>query len=159
MKLLLVRHAEAHPGSPDALRTLTEKGRGDALQLGRVLGPQWPEQGCTGLHSTLVRARETAECMTESGRLAVTWHALPGLEPEAGCRTALEWIRLDHPWLVLVGHNPHLTLLAHRLLGREAGPLLFEMKKCSALLLQREYADSDWHIQWFITAKLGRARG
>ncbi len=95
----------------------------------------------------------------ESGRLAVVWQAIPGLEPEAGVQTALQWSRQECPWLVLVGHNPHLTMLAHRLLTGETGPLFFQLKKASALLLQRDTVDSTWQIEWLITPKLYRVGG
>ena len=37
MRLVIVRHAEAGPGTPDELRTLTPAGRDQARELGRRL--------------------------------------------------------------------------------------------------------------------------
>ena len=58
MRLVIVRHAEAAPGSPDELRALTPNGHAQARQLGErlreVLGV--PDAVLT---SPLLRARET----------------------------------------------------------------------------------------------------
>jgi len=62
MRLVLVRHAEAAPGTPDELRTLTIEGREQARRLGdrlRVEGIQ-PDVVLT---SPLLRARETGDAL------------------------------------------------------------------------------------------------
>jgi phosphohistidine phosphatase len=59
MRLVLVRHAEAAPGVPDELRTLTPHGREQARRLGQDLRAR----GITAdavVSSPLLRARETA---------------------------------------------------------------------------------------------------
>jgi phosphohistidine phosphatase len=60
VRLVLVRHAEAAPGTPDELRTLTAEGHRQAQQLGQRLRSQGitPEAVLT---SPLLRARETAD--------------------------------------------------------------------------------------------------
>src|SRR6266498_2609743 len=59
MRLYLVRHAEAAPGEPDELRTLTPNGRRQARELGgRLAAEVNPDVVLT---SPLLRARETGE--------------------------------------------------------------------------------------------------
>jgi phosphohistidine phosphatase len=62
MRLLIVRHAQAAPGSPDELRTLTREGREQARELGRRLRDEGVRPDAI-LSSPLLRARETAEAL------------------------------------------------------------------------------------------------
>ncbi|HEY1367442.1 MAG TPA: histidine phosphatase family protein [Gaiellaceae bacterium] len=62
MRLLIVRHAEAAPGTPDELRSLTPAGR----QQARDLGSRLRDEGLVPdvvLSSPLLRARETAQAL------------------------------------------------------------------------------------------------
>jgi phosphohistidine phosphatase len=59
MKLVLVRHAEAAPGDPDELRTLTPEGHEQARRLGEQLRADGIRPDAV-LSSPLLRARETA---------------------------------------------------------------------------------------------------
>jgi phosphohistidine phosphatase len=59
MKLVLIRHAEAAPGSPDELRALTPEGHEQARRLGDRLRADGIEPDAV-LSSPLLRARETA---------------------------------------------------------------------------------------------------
>ena|SRR5437763_12502863 len=59
MRLVLVRHAEAAPGDPDELRTLTPEGREQARRLGDRLRAEGIAAD-TVLTSPLLRARQTA---------------------------------------------------------------------------------------------------
>ena len=60
MRLYIVRHAEAAPGSPDELRTLTPEGHEQARALGRRLAEEGVRPDAI-LTSPLLRARETAK--------------------------------------------------------------------------------------------------
>ena len=59
MRLYIVRHAEAAPGSPDELRALTPHGHEQARDLGRRLRDEGVRPDAI-LTSPLLRARETA---------------------------------------------------------------------------------------------------
>lgn len=60
MRLYIVRHAEAAPGSPDELRALTAEGHEQARALGRRLAGEGVRPDAI-LSSPLLRARETAK--------------------------------------------------------------------------------------------------
>jgi phosphohistidine phosphatase len=62
MRLVIVRHAEAAPGSPDELRSLTAAGKQQARDLGRRLRAELGEPDAV-LTSPLLRARETAQAL------------------------------------------------------------------------------------------------
>ena len=66
MQLVVVRHAEAAPGEPDELRTLTPDGRNAA----RALGERLAEGGLDAvLTSPLLRARETGAAIAKAAGL------------------------------------------------------------------------------------------
>ena len=60
MRLYIVRHAEAAPGSPDELRALTPEGHEQARALGQRLRDEGVRPDAI-LTSPLLRARETAK--------------------------------------------------------------------------------------------------
>jgi phosphohistidine phosphatase len=79
MRLLIVRHAEAAAGNPDALRPLTSEGR----ERARALGARLREQGFAAdaiVSSPLLRARETAEALG-LGEPEVDERLAPGATP------------------------------------------------------------------------------
>lgn len=123
LSLYVLRHAkaeEASAGIGDRARTLKRRGRKNAALVGRTLAKlgEAPE---LVLSSDAARARETAELAREEGR----WSAPIELRPaiyEAGVETLLGQLRsVDGSVrrLMLVGHQPGLSLLIGELTGKE----------------------------------------
>ena len=114
MRLFIVRHAEAAPGDPDALRPLTAAGRDVARAVGEQLAAKRPD---AVLCSPLLRARETASLIARPA----------GLEPEADDRlapgaTAAEVRELTEgrgDTVVIVGHQPDCSEIVAELCGVE----------------------------------------
>jgi phosphohistidine phosphatase len=100
MRLLIVRHAEAAPGSPDELRTLTPAGRAEARALGRRLryARLVPDAVVT---SPLLRARETAVALG-LGEPTVDERLAPGAAPEDIREAAAD----RGTTVLVVGHQP-----------------------------------------------------
>ena len=106
MRLVIVRHAEAAPGSPDELRPLTAEGRTQARALGRRLRDELGAADAV-LSSPLLRARETAVALglgapEADGRLG------PGADAEA----VREAVRDRGETVVVVGHQPDCGRIA-----------------------------------------------
>jgi phosphohistidine phosphatase len=100
MRVLIVRHAEAAPGTPDDLRALTRAGREQA----RALGEQLRESGFAAdavVTSPLLRARETAEVLA-LGPTTVDERLAPGATPDALREAA---VGLGET-VVIIGHQP-----------------------------------------------------
>ena len=110
MRLFIVRHAEAAPGDPDALRPLTPAGHEQA----RLLAEQLP-QAHTVLTSPLLRARETATAIARAAgvELEVDDRLAPGATAE-DVRAAVEGRKGT---VVVVGHQPDCSRIAAALTG------------------------------------------
>ena len=111
MRLLIVRHAEAAPGDPDELRSLTPAGRDQAQRLGDSLraGGITPD---AVLSSPLLRARETAQALG-LGAPEVDERLTPGASP-ADFRDAA---RSRGETVVVVGHQPDCSRAIAELTG------------------------------------------
>ena len=111
MRLLIVRHAEAGPGSPDELRVLTPLGREQAWELGRRLRELGVAPDAV-VSSPLLRARETAVALG-LGEPQVDERLAPGATPE-DIREAAEG---RGETVVVVGHQPDCGEIAAELSG------------------------------------------
>jgi phosphohistidine phosphatase len=104
VRVILVRHAEAAPGQPDAQRPLTAAGRDAALELARELAERQPS---TVISSPLLRARETATPIAEAA--GVTLEVDHQLAPGAGVDEIRSAVAGRGGPVVVVGHQPDLS--------------------------------------------------
>jgi phosphohistidine phosphatase len=113
MRLVIVRHAEAAPGSPDELRPLTRQG----LEQARALGQRLRDAGVTPdavLSSPLLRARETATALG-LGEPEPDERLAPGASPD-DVRAAA---RGRGDTVLVVGHQPDCGRAAAALGARD----------------------------------------
>jgi phosphohistidine phosphatase len=116
MRLLLVRHAEAAPGSPDELRELTPAGWERARELGLELAAAGTRPDAI-LTSPLLRARQTADELARALGLApeVDERLAPGAATDDVRQAATERGKT----VLVVGHQPDLGRIAAELGGGE----------------------------------------
>jgi phosphohistidine phosphatase len=114
VRLILVRHAKAASGDPDALRPLTQEGLEVAQALGAELGGLRPD---AVVSSPLLRARQTATPIAEAAGVELDLEPLlsPGATP-ADIRTVAEG---RGELVVIVGHQPDLSAAVHALSGAD----------------------------------------
>jgi len=119
MRLYLVRHAEAAPGDPDELRTLTPAGRQQARDLGRRLRNENARPQAI-LTSPLLRARETGDELARAlgSETEPDERLAPGATPDH-VRAAIAG-RGDE--VVVVGHQPDCSKIAAALTGGPEPP-------------------------------------
>jgi phosphohistidine phosphatase len=113
MRLVLVRHAEAAPGTPDELRTLTPEGYEQSRALGDRLRAEGVQPDAV-LSSPLLRARQTAEALG-FGEPVPDDGLAPGATP-ADVRAAIAG---RGETVVVVGHQPDCGRVAASLTGGE----------------------------------------
>ena len=164
MELLLIRHAIAEPREPfadtgqdDALRPLTKPGRQRmreaARGLHRVVGRI--DQLAT---SPFVRAMQTAAIVAaEFDEISPV--VLPALAPESSPEELLRWLRRneDAEVVAIVGHEPHLGMLATWLLTGVLQPRI-PLRKGGACLIEfgRRPAKGEGVLRWALTPSLLR---
>lgn len=118
MHVHLCRHAEAAPGEPDALRTLTPSGVEQAHALGARLRSSGAPPTVV-LTSPLLRARQTAEAIGRE--LGVPVLADTRLAPGATAASLAEaLVGLTGP-VATVGHQPDCSHIAVELTGADPG--------------------------------------
>ena len=109
-----MRHAEAAPGEPDALRPLTPKGHDAARTLGERLARQQPD---AIVCSPLLRARETADALARACGLEAQTDER--LAPGAGVPELSAAVSGRGERVVVVGHQPDCSELVLALTGEE----------------------------------------
>jgi phosphohistidine phosphatase len=111
VRLIIVRHAHAHPGDPDELRPLSDRGREEAQAVADQLAVGSAAE--LVLSSPLLRARETAAPIARASgaELRIDERLSPGATLE-DVLAAVEGIAGP---VVTVGHQPDCSLIAHAL--------------------------------------------
>ena len=116
MRVVLVRHAEAAPGSPDELRALTEQGHEQARALGERLAAEGLRPDAV-LSSPLLRARQTAEALGLGEP-----EADDRLAPGATAESLRQAVAGRGETVVVIGHQPDCGRIAAALTGGEEPP-------------------------------------
>jgi phosphohistidine phosphatase len=114
VRVILVRHAEAAPGQPDAQRPLTAVGREAARELAARLAAESPS---IVLSSPLLRARETATPIAEAA--GVTLEVDHRLAPGAAVDDLRAATTGKADPVVVVGHQPDCGDIVLALTGEQ----------------------------------------
>ncbi len=152
MLLYLAQHALAKSKEEDPLRGITAHGRAETERMARYFSGLEPRIDQIW-HSEKLRARKTAEIFAEvlsaSDRLQEKAFLAP-LDEVFLAEAALTKAALEGPAaaLLIVGHMPHLSNLAARLLGAEV--IRFRNSGIVALE-QTEQMEQVWQLIWMST--------
>lgn len=123
-RLLIMRHGEAGPGSPDIYRPLTERGLDETRRVGAWLAGRDDLAGLRLLASPYRRARQTADAIAEA--LGHEVESLSILTPDDPPQAVADWLleQPDDRPLILVSHMPLVGALTGLLVeGRsDRGP-------------------------------------
>jgi phosphohistidine phosphatase len=114
MRIFLVRHAEAAPGEPDALRPLPPGGKAQARELGERLAKQHID---AVVCSPLLRARETAELIARAA--GVEAEPEEQLAPGADVTNLSAAVSGKGETVVVVGHQPDCSEIVLVLTGED----------------------------------------
>ena len=160
MKLYLVRHAIAEDRPPDhgddSLRPLTEKGREKMTRIASGLG----QLGVTPdliVCSPYVRARQTASILAKvlkyEEKLVYSNSLMPLSEPDDMIGEINEKYSVGE--LMLVGHEPNLSMLASVLLaGNPDLPINFKKGGICCLSVNDLLGDRKAELEWLVTPKI-----
>jgi len=140
MKVYLVRHAIAQERSRarwpnDAMRPLTAAGKQRFRKAARGLARLLPKSALL-LTSPFVRARDTALILARVAKLRSPVEA-PELASGRPASEAFELLRLrKKAAIVLVGHEPNLSIFLSEALAEERALLKIEFKKGGAACVE-----------------------
>lgn len=152
MLLYLIRHADAVEALPDRARELSEHGREQVVALAKFLrrtGKFCPDEVW---HSTLVRARQTAELLLREVGSDVACKEVPGITPDDDPRAIVGQLTELRRSVALVGHEPYLSALGSLLVTGRSEPVVFAMKKGATLALER--GTRGWVVRWHVAPGL-----
>ena len=146
MDVFLVRHAQAIDETRelrDPMRHLTPAGRAQAEKLGERL--RWHDCEPTKVWtSPLVRAVQTAELVVAGLQSKTAIEVLPALSPGETAKSVVAALASlpDNAIVMLVGHEPGLSAIGTKLIGKE----LAGLAKAEAVRI----ADGDlrWRFAW-----------
>jgi phosphohistidine phosphatase len=142
-------------GHSDASRRLTKRGREEIIAVGEWMAAQDLQFDIIAA-SPLVRARETAVIVAEilqTPEKLVTWKVLvPGGDPDTVCREIDR--HADAGAILLVGHEPLLSLLIGRIIAGEAGAGIIMTKGALAKIRNFSFSNRpSGDLHWLVTAK------
>jgi phosphohistidine phosphatase len=150
MQLYLIQHGKAKSEAQDPDRPLTDEGRREVeavllstLRFGRV-------GMARVLHSGKRRARETAEIVAD--RLDAQVEEVDGLDPGDDPAIWAGRLTSQDRDLVLVGHLPHLSRLASRLLCGDPDRDVVRFANGGIVALEGE--GHQWSVRWAISPEL-----
>jgi phosphohistidine phosphatase len=149
MMIYLMRHADAVSDEENPVRPLSRKGREQVervcLALAKVPGFK-PSQIW---HSPLARSRETAELLAKGLGLQVPVMLVKGITPDDDPTAIAGVLEASEADIALVGHEPHLGVLASLLVhGPERSGVFYPFSKASVLSLTRR--GKRWQSEWLV---------
>jgi phosphohistidine phosphatase len=150
--LYLVRHAHAHDAADDTVRPISARGRAELKAIAQILRPSGAFAPALVWHSTLVRARESAEVLLSELGIQMPMEERRELIPEAVPQRAADLIGDVKEPLALFGHEPHLSALASLLVTGFTDPVAFAFQKATVLAL--EPVGSRWWVRWQVSPDL-----
>lgn len=163
MLLYLVRHAHAVTEEADASRPLSARGRAEMERLTTFFKGNGAFRPAQLWHSPLSRSRQTADELIQRLGLGVVLLETPGLLPEddpLSLAERLESFPRDCGDLALVGHEPHLGLLASLLVRGKPRAGFFALGKAAALALESMESTHKtngfrrWKVRWLVAPEL-----
>lgn len=152
MQHYLIRHAHAIDFEPDAARPLSGKGRSQAVKLGAFLRLNRAFAPDEIWHSSLLRSRETATLLAAAVAFAGSVKEVVGLEPEADPSLMARTLAGSKRSIAVVGHEPHLGVLASLFLIAQPARPVVQMKKCAALAI--DGGGAYWQVSWHLVPEL-----
>jgi phosphohistidine phosphatase len=149
--IYLIRHADAVSDEENPARPLSARGREQVAKVCGILGKAGGFKPREIWHSPLARSLETAELLAKGLKLSAPVVLRPGLEPEDDPSKVAAILEKEAGDLAVVGHEPHLGVLACLLVhGPSRAPMFFHFPKAGVLALHKD--GSKWKAEWLARA-------
>jgi phosphohistidine phosphatase len=147
--LYLIRHADAVSEEENHARPLSAKGRDQVRAVCAALRARGGFEPAEVWHSPLVRSRQTAEFLVGGLGLSAPLVLKDGLEPDENPEAIARALDAETREIAVVGHEPHLGVLAGLLVeGPSKPPFFFPFPKAGVLGLLRK--GKRWKSEWLV---------
>ncbi|MBN1697956.1 MAG: phosphohistidine phosphatase SixA [Spirochaetales bacterium] len=147
MYLYLVQHAQAKGKEEDPQRGLTYEGR-KAIEKTSHHFANLPSDIGEIIHSTKLRAKETAEILAHALGIGERISEKEGLEPLQPVLPMKTEIDNKGGNIVLVGHLPYLDRLSSLLLCGNENEHIISFRNAGIVCMRRE--DGHWSLEWIL---------
>lgn len=149
----MVQHAKSKRKEEDPSRRLSEKGEGEIRKVARYAEKHLQLHVRQIVHSSKLRAKQTAEVLAEHIHPEKGVKVAEGLEPLSDPKVWISQLAETTEDNMIVGHLPHLSrLVGHLLTGDETKEVLTFRTGGIACLEKDE--DGGWTIRWMITPEI-----
>jgi phosphohistidine phosphatase len=149
MFVYLVQHADAKKEEIDPARPLSEKGLKDIRMVASYV-LQLNVKIYKIFHSSKLRARQTAEVLSENLKPVKGMSEVDGLAPLDDPNLWAVRLKDIPDDIMLVGHLPHLAKLASLLLCGNADKNVVSFKMAGIVCLKKDDTGA-WSLQWMLT--------
>jgi phosphohistidine phosphatase len=147
--IYLMRHADAVSDEVDPVRPLSQKGRDQVARVCAFLGKKPDFVPDRILHSSLERSRETAGLLAKGLGLTAPLVPTKGIEPEDDPGKIAAVLEASKGDVAVVGHEPHLGVLASLMVhGPERPGVFYPFPKAAMLALTRD--GKRWRAEWLV---------
>ncbi len=145
--IYLMRHADAVSEEENPARPLSVRGREQVASVCAALRKRGGFEPAEIWHSPLVRSRETAELLAQGLGLPAPRILQPGLEPDDNPERIAAILAAQARDIAVVGHEPHLGILAALMVeGPSNPPFFYPFPKAAVLGLVRK--GKRWKSEW-----------
>lgn len=155
MRLYLVRHGKAEDGAEDADRRLSPRGESDVQAMAAHLADQGVAVARV-YHSTLSRARQTAQILGKALAPETACEELPGIEPWGDVAM---FARLVDSWdqdAMVCGHEPFMGQMASVLMTGNRYAEILAVKTGTVMALEKNTFGPGWQLRWMLTPRMVR---
>jgi len=153
MRLYLVQHAAAKSEEEDPERPLSGRGWEDIRRVARYLKEHVDIRVEEIKHSGKLRAEQTAQALAEELSPPKGIAKVEGLEPLADVELWAERLAKIDEETMLVGHLPHLSRLASRLILGDEEQKVVSFRMGGVVCLERD-EEGNWSVGWTLIPEL-----
>ena len=153
MRLYLVRHGEAKSEAEDPNRSLTEQGSTNVRQVAEAV-KKLGIRPAQILHSGKLRAQQTAELFSVALNPPQGTCVASSMAPHDPVQPWRERLDQQQDDVMLVGHLPHLDLLASLLLSQNEQAGIIRFRTGTVVCLER--AGTHLSVQWVLTPEMSQ---
>lgn len=153
MKLYCVRHGQAESAEANPKRPLTKQGRCEVERMARYLyrhGLTFPHV----LHSTKLRAKETAEIFASVMKLKKVTECESILDEDANVDTFIKMIPAWTENTLIVGHLPFMSRLISGLIIGDTKIYPIVNYPPAGMVCLEHFDQDRWVIQWILNPEL-----